>query len=58
MTIMMLVMAFFLGFRHPRDRRRGRRRSTPARKLVAAFALVIFILCFTPVPIEIVLGDQ
>jgi membrane-associated protease RseP (regulator of RpoE activity) len=54
-TVMMLGMAYFLGFRHPRivdediplD---GRRR------LVAIGALVIFILCFTPVPIETFFG--
>ena len=51
---MMLVMAFIFGFRHPRivdeheplDRR---------RQLVAVFAVVIFILCFTPVPIDTLL---
>jgi membrane-associated protease RseP (regulator of RpoE activity) len=51
MTLMLLVMAFFLGFRHPRivDE------ETPLdarRRLVALLALVMFILCFTPVPIE------
>jgi membrane-associated protease RseP (regulator of RpoE activity) len=57
MTIMMLVMAFFLGFRHPHiadedvplDQRRN---------VVALCALIIFILCFTPVPIETFLGDR
>ena len=49
MTVMMLVMALVLGFRHPRILDEhvpldGR------RKLVALFALVMFILCFTPVP--------
>lgn len=55
MTLLLLVMAFFLGFRHPRildehaplDHR---------RKLVALFALIMFILCFTPVPIETFIG--
>lgn len=54
-TIMMLAMAYFLGFRHPQiidehvplDRR---------RQLVAIGALIIFILCFTPVPIETFFG--
>jgi membrane-associated protease RseP (regulator of RpoE activity) len=52
MTIMMVVMLFLLGPRHPRvlyeyeplDRRRN---------LVAVFALIMFILCFTPVPIQL-----
>src|SRR5262249_31661291 len=50
-TVMMVVMAFFRGVRHPRildepeplDRK---------RRLVAVFALVMFVLCFTPVPIQ------
>jgi membrane-associated protease RseP (regulator of RpoE activity) len=55
MTIMMLVMAFFLGVRHPRivDE------DTPldgTRRLVAFCALVIFAICFTPVPIQTFLG--
>jgi hypothetical protein len=48
---MLLVMAFLLGIRHPRiiDE------DTPldaGRVAVAVFALVMFIVCFTPVPIE------
>jgi membrane-associated protease RseP (regulator of RpoE activity) len=51
-AVMMMAMAFFLGIRHPRihdedvplDR---------ARMLVALFALIMFVICFTPVPIEI-----
>jgi membrane-associated protease RseP (regulator of RpoE activity) len=55
MAVMMLVMAFFLGVRHPRivDE------DTPldgTRKLIAAFAFLIFILCFTPVPIQTFFG--
>ena len=50
-TVMLVVMLALFGPRHPRavdehlplDRR---------RRLVAAFALVMFILCFTPAPIE------
>jgi membrane-associated protease RseP (regulator of RpoE activity) len=54
-TLMMLGMAYFLGFRHPKivDEHvplDGR------RKLVAVAALIIFILCFTPVPIETFFG--
>jgi membrane-associated protease RseP (regulator of RpoE activity) len=51
MALMLLVMAFLLGIRHPRiiDE------DTPldaGRVAVAVFALVMFIVCFTPVPIE------
>lgn len=54
-TIMMLVMAFFLGIGHPRmldedEPLDGR------RKFVAFLALVIFVICFTPVPIETFIG--
>ena len=51
MTVMMLMMLFLLGPRHPRviyehePLLRGRR-------LVAVFALIMFIVCFTPVPID------
>jgi membrane-associated protease RseP (regulator of RpoE activity) len=51
MTVMMLIMLLLLGPRHPRviyehePLARGRR-------LVALFALVMFIVCFTPVPID------
>jgi membrane-associated protease RseP (regulator of RpoE activity) len=51
MTFMMLIMLVLLGPRHPRviyehePLARGRR-------LVALFALVMFILCFTPVPLD------
>jgi membrane-associated protease RseP (regulator of RpoE activity) len=51
-AVLMLGMAAFFGFRHPRvvdehdplDRR---------RQIIAVIALVVFILCFTPVPIDI-----
>jgi hypothetical protein len=57
MTVMMLVMAVFLGFRHPRMLDEhvpldGR------RMVVALFALVMFALCFTPVPIETFFPSQ
>lgn len=54
-TVMMLIMAFFLGVRHPRIRDE----ETPldgVRRLIALCALVIFILCFTPVPIQTFFG--
>lgn len=51
MSIMMTVMAWFLGFRHPRiiDEHEP---LDPRRRLIALVAFIIFILCFTPVPIE------
>jgi len=57
MAVMMVVMAFVVGFRHPRivDE------ETPldARRMaVAAFALVMFVLCFTPVPIQMFLTGR
>jgi membrane-associated protease RseP (regulator of RpoE activity) len=50
-AMMMVAMAFFIGIGHPRvvdenaplDRR---------RQLVALLALAMFVLCFTPVPIQ------
>jgi membrane-associated protease RseP (regulator of RpoE activity) len=51
MTIMMAVMAIFLGFGHPHviDEHEP---LDPKRTLVAILALVIFVVCFTPVPIS------
>lgn len=56
MAVMMAVMAFFFGFRHPRivDEHEP---LDPQRRLVAAAALVIFVLCFTPIPIDIIGGE-
>jgi membrane-associated protease RseP (regulator of RpoE activity) len=51
MAIMMVAMAVFLGFRHPRILDEH----VPLdgfRMAVAVLALLIFIVCFTPVPIE------
>lgn len=55
MAVIMLAMAFFLGFRHPNvvD---DREPLDSTRQLVAVLALLIFLLCFTPVPIETFLG--
>ena len=52
MTLMMLVMLFTLGPRHPRVLNEYESLGS-GRNLVALAALVIFILCFTPVPIQI-----
>jgi membrane-associated protease RseP (regulator of RpoE activity) len=51
MTIMMVVMLLLLGPRHPRVLYEYEPLS-PGRRLVAVFALVMLVLCFTPVPIE------
>jgi membrane-associated protease RseP (regulator of RpoE activity) len=52
MTVMMLVMLLTLGPRHPRvlDEHEP---IGMERNLIAIFALVMFILCFTPVPIQL-----
>jgi membrane-associated protease RseP (regulator of RpoE activity) len=55
MAVIMLAMALLLGLRHPQIADEG----TPLdgrRKLVAVVALIIFVLCFTPVPIETFFG--
>jgi membrane-associated protease RseP (regulator of RpoE activity) len=52
MTVMMLIMLFLLGPRHPRVVYEYEPLA-PGRWLVALLALVIFIICFTPVPIDI-----
>jgi membrane-associated protease RseP (regulator of RpoE activity) len=52
MTLMMLVMLFALGPRHPHviDEHEP---IGLERNLIAIFALIMFILCFTPVPIQL-----
>jgi membrane-associated protease RseP (regulator of RpoE activity) len=52
MALMMIVMAFYFGFRHPRVLYEEIALSR-GRMAVAAAALVIFVLCFTPVPIQV-----
>ena len=52
MTVMMLVMLFTLGPRHPRVLYEYEPLGAK-RNVVAVIALIIFILCFTPVPIEL-----
>ena len=51
MAIIMLAMAWFLGLRHPVVVDESEPLD-PARKAIAFAALVIFVLCFTPVPIQ------
>ena len=52
MTLMMVAMLYFLGPRHPRviDGVRAARRA--AATPCSLFAIVMFVLCFTPVPID------
>ena len=52
MTVMMLVMLVLLGPRHPRVIYEYESLDA-TRNMVAVFALVMFILCFTPVPIQL-----
>jgi membrane-associated protease RseP (regulator of RpoE activity) len=52
MTLMMLVMLFMLGPRHPRVIYEYEPLG-PGRIAVAVFALIMFILCFTPVPLQV-----
>lgn len=54
-AVIMVAMAFFLGLRHP-NVAAGEQPLDGRRRLVAIFALVMFILCFTPVPIDTFLG--
>jgi membrane-associated protease RseP (regulator of RpoE activity) len=51
MTILMFVMLFLFGPRHPRVIYEYEPLDTK-RNLVALFALVMFVLCFTPVPVQ------
>jgi membrane-associated protease RseP (regulator of RpoE activity) len=55
-AVTMLVMAYFLGLRHPAvpDSEAPLDRG---RKAIAILVLVIFVLCFTPVPIVSVFGQ-
>jgi membrane-associated protease RseP (regulator of RpoE activity) len=52
MTVMMLVMLVTLGPRHPRVIYEHEPLGVE-RNLIAVFALIMFILCFTPVPIQL-----
>lgn len=54
-AVLMVVMLVTLGPRHPRTLDHDIPLDRP-RRLVAAFALVILVLCFTPAPVQIV-GD-
>ena len=57
MTLMMVVMLVLLGPRHPRVIWEEEPMPT-SRYWVAALALVIFIVCFTPVPIDTLIDSK
>ena len=52
MTLMMLVMLLTLGPRHPRVIDEYEPVGLE-RNVIAIVALIMFILCFTPVPIQL-----
>lgn len=56
MTLMMVAMLVLLGPRHPRVIWEDEPMPT-SRYVVAVLALVIFLLCFTPVPIDTLLDS-
>lgn len=55
MTVVMLIMAFTMGLNHPRVVDEDTPLD-PRRRLMALLALLMFILCFTPVPIQTFFG--
>lgn len=57
MTLMMLVMLLLFGPGHPRVIYEDEPLA-PGRRAVAVFALIMFIVCFTPVPLEPLMGNQ
>ena len=57
MTIMMLLMLLLLGPKHPRVIYE-QEPLAPGRIALAIFALVMFILCFTPVPAEMLMSGN
>jgi len=52
MTLMMIAMMYFFGARHPRVLNEHEPLGA-GRQAIAVIAVIIFVLCFTPVPIEI-----
>jgi membrane-associated protease RseP (regulator of RpoE activity) len=55
-ALMLVVMTFIFGFRHPRIHDEDVPLDAP-RRAVAILAALIFLLCFTPVPIDTI-GDE
>ncbi|HEY3885154.1 MAG TPA: site-2 protease family protein, partial [Vicinamibacterales bacterium] len=52
MTAMMVAMLFFMGSRHPHVMI-DYEPLAPGRRALALFALLMLVLCFTPVPIDL-----
>ena len=52
MTVMMVAMLYFFGARHPSVLNEYEPIG-PGRRVVAVLAVIIFVLCFTFVPVEI-----
>ena len=50
-TVLMVVMLFAIGPRHPADARRRDAVGT-GRVVLAVIGLIMLIVCFTPAPIE------
>jgi membrane-associated protease RseP (regulator of RpoE activity) len=55
-AIIMLVMAYFVGLRHP-PVPDSEAPLDPTRKAIAVLVLLMFVLCFTPVPIVSIFGQ-
>jgi membrane-associated protease RseP (regulator of RpoE activity) len=55
-ALMLVVMTLMFGFRHPRIHDEDVPLD-PRRRAIAILAAIIFIICFTPVPIDLIDGD-
>ena len=55
-AVIMVVMAFFVGLRHP-PVPDSEAPLDAGRKAIAVFVFVMFVLCFTPVPIVSIFGQ-
>ncbi len=58
MAVIMLAMALFLGLRHPQVSTKTSPSTRAAKLCRACWRCVIFVLCFTPVPIEFFFGSR
>ena len=52
MTVLMVAMLVLTGPRHPPVIERVRT-ARSGRRVIAVFAIVMFVLCFTPFPVRI-----
>jgi membrane-associated protease RseP (regulator of RpoE activity) len=57
MTAIMVAMLYFMGPRHP-PTLYDHEPLPRSRRVVAAIALAIFVVCFTPTPLQVHLGDE